>query len=459
MMLTSRPTPRIVTRANQRGFATFLVLWAIIVGAIVLVAIQVTAGRQAADGRRQVAKVRAYWAARAGVESQIAALTFNSLQPDASSALTLPDDLAAAATGELILARFEIHHEVPTQRKDGAADAHAKININLATRDDLLLLQDMDESIADSILDWIDADDDAREFGAESGQYLGLRWPYLPRNGPMRSIRELEMIVGVRPEYVRGEDWNLNGILDPNEDDGDLSWPPDNADGKLDAGWSGLLTAESAGGPGWAASGQARLDLTAASESDLQSRLNVDSAQANAIMQAAQNNTDLTLADFISTDLSQLASGGAGANLLTGGRGSVPSLSREQLKALLEETWIGDPNLADDGAAVNQGKININTIDDDAFQYISGLTTSQADAIMLERQGRPGGFVSMADLLDVPSISNATLATLYEIFDVRSNVYIVTSKGIDTGTGMSVEIMATLDRSRLPVETRRVIVR
>ena len=38
-----------------------------------------------------------------------------------------------------------------------------------------------------------------------------------------------------RPEFVRGEDWNLNGRLDPNEDDGDISYPPDNSDGKLDA--------------------------------------------------------------------------------------------------------------------------------------------------------------------------------------------------------------------------------
>ena len=445
--------------SSDRGFATFLVLWAVIVGAIVLVAIQVTAGRQAADGRRQVAKIRAYWAAHAGVETQIASMTFNTLQPNTNSAITLSDDLAAAATGELDQARFEIHHERPTERHDGAADAHAKINVNTASREDFLLLPDMDESIADSILDWIDADDDAREFGAEAGQYLGLRWPYLPRNGPMRSIRELELIVGVRPEFVRGEDWNLNGTLDGNEDDGDASWPPDNADGKLDAGWSAILTASSAGGPGWAASGQARLDLTTASDSDIQTRLGVDSAQANAILQAAQSNTDLTLADFISTDLSQLSTGGSGTTLLSGGSGGVQNLTREQLRALLDEAWVGDPNAPEDGLAVNQGKVNINTLDEEMFQYLSGVTTAQADAIILERQGRSGGFVSMADLLDVPSITTQTLATLYDLFDVRSNVYVVTSKGIDSGTGLEVEIVATLDRSRLPVEIRRQVVR
>ena len=31
-------------------------------------------------------------------------------------------------------------------------------------------------------------------------------------------------------------DYNRNGLLDPNEDDGDLSWPPDDGDGELRPG-------------------------------------------------------------------------------------------------------------------------------------------------------------------------------------------------------------------------------
>ncbi|HPO92373.1 MAG TPA: type II secretion system protein GspK, partial [Phycisphaerales bacterium] len=308
-----------------------MVLWAVVLVAIVLGAIQVYALRQSVDARRQVARVRALWAARAGVEAQVAALTAATLSPDAQSPLTVQSDLEAAASGELQLARYDIQHEVPTGRLPGPADAHAKININTATREDLLLLPDMDESIADAILDWIDRDDDTREFGAESGQYLGMRYPYLPRNAPFRSIQELELVVGVRPEFVRGEDWNLNGVLDPNEDDGDASWPPDNADGKLDAGWSGWLTAESESGPGWALSGQPRLDLTSANETDLQNRLGVDASQAQAILQAVQVNTELTLKDFIATSLGDLAvgaTGGASATLLSG-QSAVPDLTRD----------------------------------------------------------------------------------------------------------------------------------
>lgn len=438
-----------------------MVLWAVVLVAIVLGAIQVYALRQSVDARRQVARVRALWAARAGVEAQVAALTAATLSPDAQSPLTVQSDLEAAASGELQLARYDIQHEVPTGRLPGPADAHAKININTATREDLLLLPDMDESIADAILDWIDRDDDTREFGAESGQYLGMRYPYLPRNAPFRSIQELELVVGVRPEFVRGEDWNLNGVLDPNEDDGDASWPPDNADGKLDAGWSGWLTAESEYGPGWALSGQPRLDLTSANETDLQNRLGVDASQAQAILQAVQVNSQLTLKDFIGTSLGDLAvgaTGGASATLLSG-QSAVADLTRDQLKALLDEAWIGDPGAPDDPAKVNTGKININTIDEDTLQYVSRLSTAQIDALIVERQSRQGGFASLTDLLDVPSISQQTLAELYDVFDVRSNTFVVSSRGIDTGTGLQVEVVATISRVRLPVEIRRLTVR
>lgn len=438
-----------------------MVLWAVVLVAIVLGAIQVYALRQSVDARRQVARVRALWAARAGVEAQVAALTAATLSPDAQSPLTVQSDLEAAASGELQLARYDIQHEVPTGRLPGPADAHAKININTATREDLLLLPDMDESIADAILDWIDRDDDTREFGAESGQYLGMRYPYLPRNAPFRSIQELELVVGVRPEFVRGEDWNLNGVLDPNEDDGDASWPPDNADGKLDAGWSGWLTAESESGPGWALSGQPRLDLTSANETDLQNRLGVDASQAQAILQAVQVNSQLTLKDFIATSLGDLAvgaTGGASATLLSG-QSAVPDLTRDQLKALLDEAWIGDPGAPDDPAKVNTGKININTIDEDTLQYVSRLSTAQIDALIVERQSRQGGFASLTDLLDVPSISQQTLAELYDVFDVRSNTFVVSSRGIDTGTGLQVEVVATISCVRLPVEIRRLTVR
>ncbi len=445
---------------RRRAFATFLVLWAMGVAALTLVAVQTAALQESNGGRMTAARTRAYWAARAGVESQIAALSAATLQPDPSSATALSGELEAAATGEWEGVRFEVAHDARTARVLGAADANAKLNINVVTKADLILLPDMDDAIADAILDWIDGDDEPREFGAEIGQYSGLAHPFTPRDAPMRSLRELEMVQGSRAEFVRGEDWNLNGLLDVNEDDGSVSMPVDSADGTLDNGWSRWLTAESSSGPGWGRSGQVRLDLTLASDADIAQRLSVESSQAVAIVGAVQSDASITLADFIRTDLGQLSTGQAGGATLLSGRGpAVRSLSREQLAALLDECWIGDPLSPPDPRATNTGKVNINTVDEETLEYVSAISAGVRDGLVLERQSRSGGFVSLSDLLDVPSISNAVLADLYEVLDVRSQTFVVTSRGTDVGTGLSVEMVVVIDRSRLPVEIKSVIVR
>ncbi|MEZ6059059.1 MAG: type II secretion system protein GspK [Planctomycetaceae bacterium] len=103
----------------------------------------------------------------------------------------------------------------------------------------------MTDDIADAILDWLDTDSDRRPGGAESGDYEALPIPYSAKNGPMDSIDELLKVQGVTPLLFYGEDANRNGLLDPNEDDGDASSPLDNGDGILDLGWQTYLTATS----------------------------------------------------------------------------------------------------------------------------------------------------------------------------------------------------------------------
>ena len=56
-------------------------------------------------------------------------------------------------------------------------------------------------------------------------------------------------------------------------------------------------------------------------------------------------------------------------------------------------------------------------------------------------------------------VSEAQFAQLYDVLDVRSNVYICRSLGRDSATGIEIEIIATLDRSTLPVVIREVRVR
>lgn len=106
----------------------------------------------------------------------------------------------------------------------------------------LLMIPGMTYELADAILDFIDADETSRTNGCESEYYNGLQPSYSSKNSPLESLDELLLVRGVTSEYLYGEDANRNGLLDPNENDGDATWPPDNADGMLQLGWSAYLS-------------------------------------------------------------------------------------------------------------------------------------------------------------------------------------------------------------------------
>ncbi len=102
-----------------------------------------------------------------------------------------------------------------------------------------------EQEVVDSLLDWLDSDDEPRVMGAENAYYQGLPNPYPCKNGPIESLDELLKIRGITASVLYGEDANRNGLLDKNEDDGDASLPLDNADGILDLGLAGYCTLRS----------------------------------------------------------------------------------------------------------------------------------------------------------------------------------------------------------------------
>ena len=131
----------------------------------------------------------------------------------------------------------------------GLIDESSKINLNTlvfsdvlqegVAREILMNLPEMTEAIADSILDWLDSDDEPRDFGVETDFYQGLSPAYAAKNGPMDSLDELLLIPGVTPQLLFGLDTNRNGVLDPDEAaSNDISVN----DSDLYLGWSAFLT-------------------------------------------------------------------------------------------------------------------------------------------------------------------------------------------------------------------------
>lgn len=151
--------------------------------------------------------------------------------------------------------RFSVVADDPADDEDrvwfGIVPESAKLNINVASAEQLTglfneLLDPMAAVIpelVDSLLDWRDSDQDERSAGAESDYYQQLKpVGYVAKDGPFETVEELLLVKGFTAEVLFGEDYNRNGLLEPNENDGDSSLPPDNSDGELDRGLLPYLT-------------------------------------------------------------------------------------------------------------------------------------------------------------------------------------------------------------------------
>lgn len=429
----------------RRGFAVVIVLLAIGIASVVLVSLQVSAMRQAMSGRESAARVRAKWAARAGLEAVIARLANATQSPSETSGYAVADDLVEVSIGELEGVSWSIEHWEGDTKYTGPEDPHTKVNINLMEFDDLMELQGMTEDVADAIVRWRGGDPEAGELGGYESRNI------TPRNANFRSIRELELILNVDPQLLRGEDWNLNGRLDENENDGDLTWPPDDADGVLDAGWSEFITAASID-EGLAFSGEERLYLPEAAESDLQLRVEgLTTLQAQAILAYAR--TADSLDAFLTTGLSQLAQQTGEFNPAE--IRAIQNLTLDQQNDLFAEATMRDPEL---GPA--PGKVNLNLVRRETLDYIPIFRDAPgyADQIVFIRNQRPQGFVHLTELQEY-GLQPQQIVGLRPYIDVQSNAYVVTSRGVDVASGLEVEIQATVARTGLPIVITEMTIR
>jgi DNA uptake protein ComE-like DNA-binding protein len=106
----------------------------------------------------------------------------------------------------------------------GMVDEASKLNINTATLSMLEALPGMTPEFAAAIIDWRDRDEKITSGGAESETYLSMTPPRSCKNAPFETIEELQLVYGADNTILYGEDTNLNGILDPNENTGNESF-------------------------------------------------------------------------------------------------------------------------------------------------------------------------------------------------------------------------------------------
>ncbi|MGC9328200.1 MAG: general secretion pathway protein GspK, partial [Candidatus Hinthialibacter sp.] len=118
----------------------------------------------------------------------------------------------------------------------GFIDECSKLNLNTASQEMLEKLPSMTEELAAAIIDWRGEDSDAAQNSGETSAYKRQGVNYECKNAPFESVDELNLLDGASWDILYGEDANRNGLLDPNENDGDRSLPNDDQDGELDRG-------------------------------------------------------------------------------------------------------------------------------------------------------------------------------------------------------------------------------
>ena len=250
------------------------------------------------------------------------------------------------------------NQDIPTY---GLVDECSKLNLNTATRQMLEFLPGMTYQLAGAIIDWRDSDSEITDNGAESEVYQRLTTPYLCKNAAFETVEELHLVYGGNMDVLYGEDVNLNGVLDLNENDG-LNSPPtyDNRDGRLDSGVLEYLTIYSRE-PDIGTNGSARISVNSIGQSQLSSLMQETFGQqrANAIQAGIagfQGNIKSLLEFYIRS-----------------------GMSIQEFEQIASEITVTN--------ATVPGLVNVNTASAAVLSCIPGIGTENAEKLVNYRRG------------------------------------------------------------------------
>jgi DNA uptake protein ComE-like DNA-binding protein len=317
----------------------------------------------------------------------------------------------------------------------GISDEESRLNVNTASLEELRKLYGMTPELAAAILDWHDSNKEPSPGGAETDYYTSLRRPYLPRDGNIQTAREMLLVRDVTPALLLGEDANQNGLLDPEEDDGPDSDPPDNRDGVLDHGWAGYLSFETTT-QNVTAAGEDKVDVQTASEKELTEIPGITPEIAKAIIAHRDQNRLENIADLMNVGPAnpQGQRGGQPENPPPGQRGrggggnSGPKVIDEDLFLQIADHVKTSPESA------RRGLININTAPLQVLMCLQGMTEELAYAIINFRSST-GFFPSIGHLLKVPGLSREVFQRLAPKVTVRSENFRIISEGVVPSSG------------------------
>jgi type II secretory pathway component PulK len=263
--------PHSALRTPQSGTVLIVTIWVVLVLAGLALVFAQSMRISAAVSANHVASLQAECIAAGALEYLVAKLSAGTQEQGTSTETT--DSYTALQVGQGYFWILRSNLESDREFDYGLANESNKINLNSASQEMLQRLPGMTAELAASIIDWRDSDSEVTTGGAEDEYYLLQSNAYHCKNAPLETVDEILLIKGASEELLYGEDTNLNGILDDCENDGDESDPPDNRNGRLDAGFYDYVTVYSVEA-NTDAQGKTRVNLNSATaRSDLRTAL------------------------------------------------------------------------------------------------------------------------------------------------------------------------------------------
>ncbi|HPS55238.1 MAG TPA: type II secretion system protein GspK [Sedimentisphaerales bacterium] len=394
-----------VKRNLSSGFVIVTVLWVVILLGVIAAAI----GRSSRlDTKVSLANIHALklrWACAAGIDTAMAVLN--------------EDDKSSDSLRELWSENEDDFNNIEL---DGCCfnvqivDEAGKLNINTATKKQLLGLVDMTEDLADSIIDWRDSDNTPGQAGAEGPYYESLLYSYKIRNASFKTIRELLLVRGFDAELLYDQKIRWIDYLTCYSQDSNTN-----------------------------AAGEKRININQADENKLTESLKIAKSYAKWIVEnRPQGNGYASIADLVNDNSPQRVEKKSDNN-------------SDKAEPLDLETFY---SIADKITITNNekipGRVNINTAPREVLiALLEGGKDAEllADNIIKYRKTLISGMETIVDIMKVSSMKLATFKKIANDITTRSDIYLVNSSASitqDTRASARLHCEAVLDRSTSP---------
>jgi competence ComEA-like helix-hairpin-helix protein len=310
----------------------------------------------------------------------------------------------------------------------GVQDEEARLNLNYASFYSLSNIDSMTPDIAAAIIDWRDEDDQVTPGGAEADYYRSLQPPYLPRNGPFQTVRDLLLVRGITRELLLGTTESQNDGSDDSS-----------TNGVPESGWARIFTVDSSV-DNLSAAGEERVNIQSADEQALTRITGITQEIARAIVAYRNQNRFESIANLLDVTAVQNRPGAQqnpvpaqeGQNQAFQSTDAAPNQQASNPsgpKVISPEllVQIGDEVTTQDGRAF-PGAININTASLDVLMCLPGVTRQLAHAIISYRQAN-GYFPNIASLLNVQGFDSDLLKQVAALVSARSETFRILGEG------------------------------